>query len=122
MYVLKDDGKIAGMIAVTMSQGEDYHNIKWEIELNDDEVTVLHILAVCPEYQKKGIAKILIKESIKLADKRGKKAVRLDTLASNTPAQRIYEGLGFVYRGKENLYAENTGYTDFYYYEMILGK
>ena len=39
-------------------------------------------------------------------------------LASNTPAHRIYERLGFEYRGMQHLYAENTGWTDFYFFEL----
>ena len=37
--------------------------------------------------------------------------------ASNTPAHKIYKALGFEYRGKQHLYAENTGWTDFYFFE-----
>ena len=48
----------------------------------------------------------------------GKKSVRLDALASNTPAHKIYEALGFQYRGKQHLYAENTGWTDFFFFEL----
>ena len=47
----------------------------------------------------------------------GIKAIRLDALASNTPAHKIYKALGFEYRGKQHLYAENTGWTDFYFFE-----
>ncbi len=47
-----------------------------------------------------------------------KGTVRLDALASNTPAHRIYERLGFEYRGQQHLYAENTGWTDFYFFEI----
>ena len=49
---------------------------------------------------------------------RGMKAVRLDALASNTPAHRIYERLGFEYRGTQHLYAENTGWMDFLFFEF----
>ena len=45
-------------------------------------------------------------------------AIRLDALASNTPAHKLYERLGFEYRGKQHLYAENTGWTDFYFFEL----
>lgn len=48
----------------------------------------------------------------------GKKTIRLDVLASNVPARRMYERLGFEYRGKQNLFAANTGWTDFLYYEL----
>ena len=29
----------------------------------------------------------------------------------------LYERLGFEYRGQQHLYAENTGWTGFYFYE-----
>ena len=120
MYLFMDEQNVAGMIAVTMYQGEDYHEIPWSQNLKDDEVASLHILAVTPEYQGKGISKTMLEEIISLVREKGKKALRLDVLASNTPAQRMYERLGFCYRGKQNLYAENTGWTDFLYYELPL--
>ena len=55
MYLLLDGTDIAGMMAVTMSQGNDYHEIAWERQLSDTEVAVVHILAVMPEYQKQGL-------------------------------------------------------------------
>ncbi|MGN0482340.1 MAG: GNAT family N-acetyltransferase [Lachnospiraceae bacterium] len=70
---------------------------------------------VLPEYQGKGISKRMMAESISLAMGKGKKAIRLDALASNIRAQQMYKKLGFAYRGKQNLYAENTGWTDFLY-------
>ena len=56
-------------------------------------------------------------EAIRLAQNNGMQAIRLDALASNTPAHKIYERLGFEYRGQQHLYAENTGWTDFYFFE-----
>jgi RimJ/RimL family protein N-acetyltransferase len=47
-------------------------------------------------------------------------ATQNDALASNTPAHKIYERLGFAYRGKQHLYAENTGWTDFYFFDYAL--
>ena len=55
--------------------------------------------------------------AIRLAQSKGMQAIRLDALASNTPAHRLYERLGFEYRGKQHLYAENTGWTDFYFFD-----
>ena len=50
---------------------------------------------------------------------KGKKALRLDALKSNLPAQKMYEKAGFTYRGEQRLFTENTGMTDFLYYEKI---
>ena len=122
MYLFMDGQNVAGMTAITMYQGEDYHEILWSQNLKDDEVASLHILTVTPEYQGKGISKRMMAEIIFLVIKKGKKAIRLDALASNIPAQHMYEKLGFEYRGKRNLYAENTGWTDFLYYELPISK
>ena len=117
MYLYREEGGIVGAMAVTMYQGEDYHAIEWARQVGDDEVAVIHILAVSPDKQGEGIGSEMIREAIRMALSKGMKAIRLDALASNKPAHRIYERLGFEYRGKQHLYAENTGWTDFYFFE-----
>jgi ribosomal protein S18 acetylase RimI-like enzyme len=118
MYLFKEDNVIVGAMAVTMHQDEDYHPIEWLQQVADDKVAVIHILAVNPDYQGKGMGTEMILEAIRLAKDNGMQAIRLDALASNTPAHKIYERLGFEYRGKQHLYAENTGWTDFFFYEL----
>lgn len=118
MYLYKEGGLIAGAMAVTMYQGADYHSIEWSTQVADNEVAVIHILAVRPGKQGTGIGSGMVLEAIDLAKEKGMKAIRLDALASNTPAHKIYERLGFVYKGKQHLYAENTGWTDFYFFEL----
>ena len=61
----------------------------------------------------------LINQIEKLSKNNGKKAVRLDVLKSNIPAQKMYERAGYSLRGEQKLYAENTGITDFLFYEKI---
>lgn len=117
MYLYQKDGAILGAMAITMYQGEDYHAIEWTQQVDDNQVAVIHILAVSPDCQGKGIGSEMIREAIRLAKKNGMKAIRLDALASNTPAHSIYKRLGFEYRGKQHLYAENTGWTDFFFFE-----
>ena len=117
MYIYRERGIIVGAMAVTMYQGEDYYTIEWSQQVPDEKVAVIHILAVSPDAQGKGIGSEMIREAIRLAQNNGMQAIRLDALASNTPAHKIYERLGFEYRGKQHLYAENTGWTDFYFFE-----
>jgi len=119
MYLYREEGGIVGAMAVTMYQGEDYHAIEWARQVGDDEVAVIHILAVSPDKQGEGIGSEMIREAIRMALSKGMKAIRLDALASNKPAHRIYERLGFEYRGRQHLYAENTGWTDFYFFEFM---
>ena len=117
MYLYREDKRIVGAMAITMYQGEDYHAIDWTEQMADDRVAVIHILAVSPDTQSKGIGSEMIREAIRLAQSNGMQTVRLDALASNAPAHRLYERLGFEYRGQQHLYAENTGWTEFYFYE-----
>ena len=118
MYLYKEGNVIIGAVAVTMYQGEDYHAIEWSQQVADDKAAVIHILAVSPDYQGKGIGSEMVREAINLAKEKGMWAIRLDALASNIPAHRMYKRLGFEYRDKQHLYAENTGWTDFYFFEL----
>ncbi len=120
MYALYDGEVIAGAMAVTLCQGDAYHDIPWQAKLLDDEVAVIHILAVNPQKQHMGVGRQLIDEAVKLAREKKRKAVRLDAIATNTPAHHMYEGKGFTYVGKEHWFAENTGWIDFYLYEYLL--
>ena len=118
LYLYREENVILGAMAVTMYQEEDYHAIEWSKQVADNEVAVIHILAVSPDCQGKGIGSEMVREAINLAKEKGMQAIRLDALASNTPAHRMYGRLGFEYRGKQHLYAENTGWTDFYFFEL----
>ena len=118
MYLYKEEGLIVGAMAVTMYQGADYHAVEWSKQVADNEAAVIHILAVRPDKQGAGIGSRMVLEAIDLAKEKGVKTIRLDALASNTPAHKLYERLGFMYKGKQHLYAENTGWTDFYFFEL----
>ena len=120
MHLLTDQGNIAGMVAIVMSQGQDYETVSWAENLENNEVATLHLLAVCPEYRGRSLGNTILELACEQAKQQGKKAMRLDVLESNLPAQRMYEKAGFVYRGKQHWYAENTGWTDFLLYEKPL--
>ena len=119
MYVLTDGEEIAGMAAVALCQGDEYLNISWEKDLPNDEVATVHLLAVCLDYRGKSLGLRILDEAMEIAVQNGKKALRLDALKSNLPAQKMYEKAGFIYRGEQRLYAENTGMTEFLYYEKV---
>lgn len=119
MYFVEEE-TIIGAVAVTFYQDEDYHPVKWNVQAQDDEVSVIHILCIHPNKQGCGFAKKMMNEITNLAKEKHMKAVRLDALCCNTPAHRLYEDLGFIKCGIQNWYASNTGYIDFYLYELVL--
>ncbi len=120
MYLLTDGDAAVGVVAIVMHQDADYETVSWAEDLANDEVATLHLLAVCPAFRGKRLGETVLEEAAALAKKSGKKALRLDTLRSNLPAQKLYDKTGFFYRGVQHLYAENTGWTDFLYYEKSL--
>jgi len=120
MYLLMEGDDVAGMVAIVMRQDEDYQEIPWAERLANDEVATLHILAIRPAFRGRRLGSTMLEAAARLARQSGRRAMRLDVLESNLPAQRMYERAGFSYRGKRSQYAENTGWTDFLYYEMAL--
>jgi len=120
MYFAMDGLNIVAAAALTMSQGEDYHPIKWGLDLEDDEVAVVHILCADPARKRSGLAKHVMVELENIARENGKKAVRFDALSCNIPAHNLYESLGYQKRGVQNWYAENTGWIDFFLFEKKL--
>ena len=73
-----------------------------------------------PHFQGLGYAKEIMKDVMELAKGRGLKAVRLDALACNIPAHRLYMSLGFKKMDERRWYADNTGWIDFYLFEYLL--
>lgn len=120
MYYSESEGKTVAAVALTPFQEEDYHGVEWSLQLNDDEVCVVHILCVDPSLQKTGVAKKVMDEAVRIARTSGKKALRLDALCCNEPAHRLYEKYGFTKCAVRNWYTCNAGWIDFYLYELNL--
>ena len=67
------------------------------------------------------IGENLVKHSLEMGKELGFRILQFNAVVkSNIGAINLYEKLGFEYRGKQNLFAENTGWTDFLYYELLL--
>lgn len=120
MHLIWDECNLIGAVALAKSQPEDYRKVRWTVDARDDEVAVAHLLAIRPQYQGQGYATAVLQELVKLAKKLGKKALRLDAIGTNKPAQRLYDKFGFTNCGTEQLYYESTGLTKFVFYELRL--
>ena len=117
MYLCLSDGIILGSVAVTPYQSEEYDNIKWPCDSSIDDIAVVHILAVNPDYQKGGLARMIMQEVENIAANFGHRVLRLDALSINTPAQKLYTSLGFHFCDRQMAYARNLGITEFFYFE-----
>lgn len=102
MHLIWDECNLIGAVALAKSQPEDYRKVRWTVDARDDEVAVAHLLAIRPQYQGQGYATAVLQELVKLAKKLGKKALRLDAIGTNKPAQRLYDKFGFTATGGLN--------------------
>lgn len=118
LYYFEDDGHIVAAAALAPRQEEEYRGLNWRIDCADDEVAVLHLLCAEPARKGQGLAKALTNALIDEARRQNKKAVRLDAMYCNIPAQRLYEKLGFERRGMTGFITLNVGLTDFVLYEL----
>ena len=111
---LKDSGKVIGEIEAYPEAGQPHPGE------NDPVDTVSPCWMLNDRYQGQGYATAALQELVRLAEKLGKKALRLDAIGTNKPAQKLYEKFGFANCGTEQLYYESTGLTKFVFYELRL--
>ena len=64
-------------------------------------------VAVHPDYRRQGIAEKLVNELAAALKKRGNHCLSLEVRASNEPAQKLYEKLGFRQVGRRPNYYRN---------------
>jgi ribosomal protein S18 acetylase RimI-like enzyme len=81
---------------------------------------VIHALGVHPRFGGRGLGGQMVEAAIALARESGIKAIRLDVLAGNDPARRIYVAHGFESVAHVQMYYENTGLADFELFELAL--
>ena len=120
MYLALEGDEIAGAMVLNHDPGEGYAGVARQTEADDAEVMVIHALGVHPEHAGKGYAKALVREAVGIAGRTGMKAIRLDVLHGNLPAERLYTGLGFRSIEKVRMYYEDTGLTEFSLYEYVI--
>ncbi len=73
-----------------------------------DELHVLNI-ATHPDHRRRGYARILLEEMLRLAHQNAAREVHLEVRPSNQAARRLYERLGFTQVGVRPGYYPDTG-------------
>lgn len=120
LYVGELDGQIAACMVVNQKCNDGYDKIRWTANLNRDEYMVIHALGVHPDFVGHGLAKKMVQAAISVAKGAGMKAIRLDVLSGNLPAEKLYEGQSFKKLQTVPMYYEDTGWTNYGGYELVL--
>lgn len=119
-YVATQDGRIAGALVITPHEDPEYAHIPWPTPAADDEVAVIHLLAVHPSMRGRHIGAKLVEDAIAVAGTMGKRVIHLDVVQQNQVASRIYKQAGFTFVGPYRVFYEDTGLMDFDMYEYAL--
>lgn len=114
------DDKIAAAMVLNHQDNDGYLEIDWKVHADPSNVLFVHALGVMPDYQGNGLAKLMVQEVIRTAKTKGYAAARLDVLNGNIPALKLYESFDFEYRGTVKMFYEDTGWTDYLLYELVI--
>lgn len=93
------DGVLAGTTTLEIDQ---HIENDWRDEIAPDQVHV-RMLGVDPAYRRRGVGRALMEATIALARERGRSRITLETTAQMRAAQHMYESLGFVAQGRNEV-------------------
>ena len=116
--IVQIDKEIAAVVSLNQEQDAQYQNVKWKG--GQEDIWVIHRLAVKPKFQNQGIATQFCQHLELLAKKEGGKALRLDAYSENPFSNKMYCKLGY-HLMKDTLFFHNNP-IGFNAYEKILPK
>ena len=108
-YIGLDDGNIAAAGVLTNGDDPIYSKVVWHHPVNSEEVTIIHLFTVSPNYRRKGYSREMLQYIIAVAKEKGFKAIHLDVAYGNLPAEKLYAKLGFEFTDTLEVYYEDTG-------------
>ena len=122
LWVYETHGRIASAMILNSERADGYERLEDESGISGSDALLIHTLAVLPDFQRRGIASAMVNHAISVARDRGCKAVRLDVLDGNVPAELIYPKLGFEYMYTMSIFYPDTGWADYKIYQFGIRK
>lgn len=95
LFVLEDDGRTVAAAKIDQTQVPEYADCKWEYDVPDSEVMVLHTLVVDPNGSRHGYGKEFVRFYETYALENNCHFLRMDTNEINTVARNMYAKLGY---------------------------
>ena len=95
LFVLEDETGVMGTAIINHEQVDVYHLGKWQYDVLDYEIMVLHTLVISTKASKKGYGKQFVDFYEQYALNHGCPYLRLDTNERNVRARKLYQKLGY---------------------------
>ena len=119
MYIGEINGEIASAIVINNKFNEDL-NIKWKIDVTDEFVYYIHLVAVNQKYKNQGFAKKMLSYAFDLAKENSIKSIRLSIHINNLAIEPLYTKFGFEYIDTIEVNHKYRGQLTFKVYEKLL--
>lgn len=120
LYIVRENEQTIASFILRHKPEAGYKQAGWGIDVEYDKIYVIYTFVVHPSVQNKGIGQEIMTHIIELSRREGMKALRLDVVADNLPAIRMYEKAGFQYIATVDLGYQEFGLDAFALYQMIL--
>ena len=95
LFVLEDEGVIAGAAIINQSQCDGYETANWQYPAQDSDIMVLHTLVINPCAARRGYGKAFVAFYEEYALQMGCRYLRMDTNVINARARAMYKKLGY---------------------------
>ncbi len=95
MFVIEDEGEVAGSAIINKIQPEVYAKCTWSENVPEERIMVLHTLTVDPCKGKRGLGRKFLEFYEDYARKDGCLYLRMDTNKNNQTARNFYAKLGY---------------------------
>ena len=99
MFVLEENGQVLVTGIINQIQSPQYIDCRWNYNVPDEEIMVLHTLAVHSDFLKQGYGSQFMAFYEAYALEHGCHYLRIDTQEKNTQARAVYGKLGYEERG-----------------------
>lgn len=99
LFVMVEENKVVAVAVINQIQVEEYKYATWKYSAKDNEIMVLHGLAVDSCQKNKGYGKAFVSFYEKYAKQNKCTVVRLDTIVKNSKARNLYRKLGYEEAG-----------------------
>lgn len=115
-----DTGRLISCMVINHELEGDFDDSVWNVKVSWEEVIAIHTFGVLPEYHSKGISRQMLDYVIEYAKSEGYKAIRLDVMPGNIPAEKLYIRYGFSFIGNFTEIWDDGTEEEFKVYELKL--
>ncbi len=95
LFVMEDENKIVAVAVINQIQVDEYKYAAWKHNARNNQVMVLHGLAVDPYQKSKGYGRAFVAFYENYAKEHGCTELRMDTNARNARARSLYQKMGY---------------------------